>query len=58
MLFTYNVVVYLSCCLLVYFLLHHTGIILETDVDFQESLLPKKKGYLHEVMEFHNARLC
>ena len=25
------------------------GAILETDIDFQESLLPKKKGYLQEV---------
>ena len=25
------------------------GIILETDIDFQDSLLPRKKGYLQEV---------
>ena len=28
-----------------------SGVILETDIDFQDSLLPKKKAYMQEVGE-------
>ena len=29
-----------------------SGILLETDIDFQDSILPKKKGYLQEVCPY------